>query len=526
MITSAPLRRLSLTLLGLVAACQPPSATQKEASTLTTPRGHDAQPHQRADLDDHTHTDDTTTPPGDAANADLANATDETAKDTSQAPFPPLTAPDGVQPLEHPEALKPLFDALAQIDAGDTDKKVRFLHYGDSHVASDLWTGPLRRKLQARFGDAGHGFILAGKPWRTYHHMDVDYGVGRAKDWTAERIRVVETGTDGRLGLGGVSIKSSERDASVWVGTERDGPVGQATSRFEVFFLTQPGGGTMALRVDQKDAGEIHTDGDVVKSGHHTVDVPDGPHRLDLRLKGDGEVRLFGFALERDRGGVVYDTAGINGARHTMALAWHQPTWADQLRHRQPLVLVTTYGANEAIDADELFPDGDLDDYTQQVSQVFKAYRDAVPEGVCLIIGPPDLAVSFDGEAATAPARARARARASADRRDPSVYDTPDILPRIVEALRAAAQNSGCAYWDTYTAMGGAGTLDRWVRATPPRLARRDRVHLSAAGYALLADKLYAALDHAYARYKLSVTTPPSTPTPAPTSPARTPQRP
>lgn len=526
MTTSAPLRRLSLALLALTAACQPPSATQKEAPTITTPRDRDAHPRQSADLNRHTPThhgdDPTPTPSQDAEPATPQAVTD----DGSAAPFPVLPPPDGVQPLEHPEALKPLFEALAQIEAGDADKKVRFLHYGDSHIASDLWTGPLRRKLQARFGDAGHGFILAGKPWRTYHHMDVDHGVGRAKDWIAERVRVVQTGTDGRLGLGGASIKSSKRGASVWVSTEADGPVGQSTSRFEIFFLTQPGGGTMALQVDRQDAGEVLTGGDVVKLSHHAVDVPDGPHRLDLRLKGDGEVRLLGFALERDRGGVVYDTAGINGARHTMPLAWDQPTWADHLRHRRPLVLVTTYGANEAIDADELFPDGDLGDYAQQVSQVFKAYRDAVPEGVCLIIGPPDLAVSFDGEAATAPARAQASARASADRRDPSVYDTPDILPRIVEALRAAAQDSGCAYWDTYTAMGGAGTLDRWVRATSPRLARRDRVHLSAAGYALLADKLYAALDHAYARYKLSVTTPPSTQTPVSPSPTTTPQRP
>ena len=41
-------------------------------------------------------------------------------------------------------------------------------------------------------------------------------------------------------------------------------------------------------------------------------------------------------------------------------------------------------------------------------------------------------------------------------------------------ALRKAALRAGCAYWDQQAAMGGPGSMTRWVRAG---LAAYDYVH-------------------------------------------------
>jgi lysophospholipase L1-like esterase len=66
-------------------------------------------------------------------------------------------------------------------------------------------------------------------------------------------------------------------------------------------------------------------------------------------------------------------------------------------------------------------------------------------------------------------------------------------LSRIVEAQRQAAGATGCGFFDTRAAMGGPGSIDRWARASP-RLAQRDRVHLTARGYDRIAASLEKAL--------------------------------
>ncbi len=77
--------------------------------------------------------------------------------------------------LEDPSghALDPFFAALYAVERKDPGAIARVTYYGDSIVASDFVTATLRRRLQKRFGDAGHGFMLMANPWPGYFHNDV-----------------------------------------------------------------------------------------------------------------------------------------------------------------------------------------------------------------------------------------------------------------------------------------------------------------------------------------------------------------
>ncbi|MDY0059487.1 MAG: hypothetical protein RBU45_06730, partial [Myxococcota bacterium] len=55
------------------------------------------------------------------------------------------------------------------------------------------------------------------------------------------------------------------------------------------------------------------------------------------------------------------------------------------------------------------------------------------------------------------------------------------------------AARHGCLFWDTQAAMGGPGSILRWA-ASSPALARPDLLHLTPAGYDLLASLLTEAL--------------------------------
>jgi hypothetical protein len=78
---------------------------------------------------------------------------------------------------------------------------------------------------------------------------------------------------------------------------------------------------------------------------------------------------------------------------------------------------------------------------------------------------------------------------------------TRPIVPRMVAAQRNVALAQGCAFFDTYAAMGGDGSIGRWRRVKPP-LANSDLAHLTRRGHEVIGDLLYRALIEGYVEYR------------------------
>jgi len=68
-------------------------------------------------------------------------------------------------------------------------------------------------------------------------------------------------------------------------------------------------------------------------------------------------------------------------------------------------------------------------------------------------------------------------------------------VPKLAAAQRKIAAEVGCAYWDMYEAMGGAGAMGRWVAKG---LGRPDMLHPTSAGAEVLGNWLYLALIEGY----------------------------
>ena len=60
------------------------------------------------------------------------------------------------------------------------------------------------------------------------------------------------------------------------------------------------------------------------------------------------------------------------------------------------------------------------------------------------------------------------------------------------EAIIEYAKTHQCAVWDLYGIMGGTGSMSVWVKQ---KLAAKDYVHFSGAGYKLQGNLLFNALD-------------------------------
>jgi lysophospholipase L1-like esterase len=373
------------------------------------------------------------------------------------AALPSALLEDGNGALDH------FYESLWRTEKGNGITRV--LHYGDSPTTADLITGDARRLLEERYGDGGHGLVLIAKPWAWYQHRGVELSGSGWQMAPASHFKKM----DGAFGLGGVSFQGQTGAHSKLVLSD------PGQSNFELWYMAEPDGGVVTVEADGQAAARIETGG-AAGPAFAAFAVAGGVHELDLRVE-SGRVRLFGITAEKTGPGVVYDSAGLNGASITvLSQMFNQAHWTEELRHRNPDLLVINYGTNEADFA--WFVNKGLE---KELREAIRRVRAALPEASILIMSPMDR-----GE------------RGGADG-----IATMATIPRIVDLERRVARETGCGFFDTFDAMGGEGTMARWYTQAP-RLVSADLIHPYPAGGKLIATVLVKEIDRGLSRYKLA----------------------
>lgn len=322
--------------------------------------------------------------------------------------------------------------------------------------------------MQGRFGDAGHGFVLIAPGDMHYYHMDIAHRA--SDDWELFQIVLVSLGKDW-YGYGGVQFRGATRPWARFA-TADEGEIGTRVSRFEIFYQRYPGGGDLQVWVDGKRQDNVDTRGEKKEDAWAAFEEPDGPHALYIRAGGRGPVRLYGVAMERDVAGVVYDALGIVGGRAERLLSADQEHMRRQIGHRAPNLLILAFGGNEA---DKWL---NVPSYEDKLKQVVRHMQVEGQPIACLLFAPLD----------------------QGERDDRGNVRTIRTLPEIVEAQRRVARSEHCAFFDTYSAMGGKGSMWRWY-GNRPRLATSDFRHASDAGYEVIGNMFYKAMLKGFADY-------------------------
>ena len=402
---------------------------------------------------------------------------------------PPNAEQKPPRTIEDPssKALEPFLRKLMAAERKDPKAIARAMYFGDSIVATDYVTGTLRRRLQKRFGDAGHGFVPMANPSPGYFHNDVSRYASAG--WHVGLVVGPYT-KDSLYGLGGMSFYNQGPGLFSTFGTAKKGSYGLTVSRFTVAYLEQPGGGKLEISVDDEVKDTIDTSAPAPKSAWKTYEVPPGAHELKARPL-EANVRAFGVWMENDGPGAVLDAVGIQGGHLRQLDANDDAHWAEQLKRRDPSLVMFAYGINEVADG-EAFP---IPQYIETGLPVLKQVRAALPDAACLVIGPLDRATkTSDGYGASA------------------------FVPKLAAAQRKIAHEAGCAYWDTFGAMGGSGAMGIWVQRG---LGQPDLAHPSGAGAEVIGNWIYLALMDAYETFKSRQSgAPAAAPAPAPSSTA------
>src|SRR5215471_6077391 len=346
----------------------------------------------------------------------------------------------------------------------------RILHYGDSPTTGDLITADARALLQKQFGDAGAGFVLIAKPWAWYYHRGVDMD---ASNWKIDIAGATEL-KDGLHGLAGASFRGGPGAVARW--TLRDG---QQRS-LDLSFLAEPEGGSFVVEADGKeiatvDTATVDTEGDAQGPAFAEIEPPPGSREFRLRVT-KGNVRLYGLEFRRNRSGVIYSSLGVNGANITLlSHAFNNSHWAAQLHHYRPDLVVLAYGTNES-------GYGQFVDSTwgKELKAAVHRLQAALPGISILLMSPMD----------------------RGEKNEAGEIDTIPTLGRLITIEEAVARETGVAFFNTYQAMGGRGTMARWY-AAEPRLVGADFIHPMPAGAKIVGELLYNALRDGYNEYKL-----------------------
>jgi lysophospholipase L1-like esterase len=379
-------------------------------------------------------------------------------------------------PVEDPaRAMDNFYASLAQTAAKQPGAVTRVTHYGDSPITNDGITSTVRRILQENFGDGGHGFILMDRPWAWYGHQAITFTSGGG--WDSNPMGP-GSNAGGEFGLGGVSFTASGPGKYARFAPASEGATGKNFSRMEVYYLLSPGGGQFSVSVNGRDTQTVSTDGPADTSGFYEIKAP-GPGENTFEVKSaGGSVRLFGAVIENEGPGVVYDSLGVNGAyAGLLATAMSEGHWAEQLRHRNPNLVVINYGTNES----QYASDDQMARYEKDLREVIRRVRVALPSVSILVISPMDRGKRAPGG---------------------KIVTMPSI-PKIVEMQRRVALEENVAFFNTFQAMGGEGTMAKWAAGKGKNhLVGGDLTHPTAEGAEVVGRLIYEGIADGYAKYK------------------------
>lgn len=416
--------------------------------------------------------------PGEIDASEAAGA--EARADAPERPPPSEYSPraedlfEPEQPLNDPSgtALDPFYAALAELDEGG-QRMVRVTHIGDSSIGNDGLTRTLRARMQERFGDGGPGFLLMGRYSSNYRPASVVYS---SWGWRDCYIAYGCKG-DGHYGLGGVTF-DAQGPSKTRVQTHRPRPdqyvPGTHFSHVELWLAARPHGGKLKVKLDGKWVREVDASAETLTDRWEAFDVPDGPHKLEVRGVGK-RTRAYGFVLETDGPGLVWDAMTMIGSFTRRLRNWNAEHIEAQVRRRDPDMLVFSYGGN---DLRRVVARGlTREKYQEEYRQVLRKVRAGKPDAACLIVGVID------------------HGRSGKQKVEPKHVDV------IIGAQKDLAAEEGCAFFNSYEAMGGPGSIFRW-RKSRPSLAEPDLKHLNPRGRVKMATMMYEALMTGYVDYR------------------------
>ncbi|HTA63094.1 MAG TPA: GDSL-type esterase/lipase family protein [Bacteroidia bacterium] len=367
-------------------------------------------------------------------------------------------------------ALCNFFESLAAVQSDN--KSIRILHYGDSQIEGDRITDYLRQKLQNHFGGKGCGFIAA---------MPVTQSVGIRQSWsdTWDRYSIF-TAKDSRVSHSNYGVAAgfcrycnyndTATIKNAWLKiktTQGAGSLVASYNKVKMFYAST----RKKTQIDFFENDVLRKTDTLSTRGNFNItqfNLSQIPNTFEIKFQGKDSPDIFGLSLEGD-GGVMVDNFGLRGSSGTffnqMNLQ-HLKLFYDYMNTK---FIILQFGGNTMPNILDKTMAANFGDFLRaQINSI----RKIAPNVSILVVGPADMSI-----------------------KDGDTYVTYPLLEDVRDAIRLAAFQTNCAFFDMYDCMGGKNSMISWV---DQGIAATDYIHFSPAGARKIAVLLYSALMNDY----------------------------
>jgi lysophospholipase L1-like esterase len=352
-------------------------------------------------------------------------------------------------------ALKKFIVKLETLKQGKR-KKLRVAFMGDSMIEEDNITSTLRKLLQKEFGGYGIGFL----PMSTaLSNERPTAGINASVNW--EETNFMNNKVKANLFLSGRNFKSIG-DASTQI-TDKTTEAGKLLYKY---FLIGKNADPVSVSVN----GDQH----IVKSQKSFQSfLLDSSAGNKIRFEVSVASNIYGVSLESANGLILdnFSFRGVSGQEFGNV----DSAFLASISKEHPYdLIVLQYGVNLF----EKPTDDNFNWYYKPFERAIKKIQSCFPDASILLVGTADRAYRYEQD-----------------------YETAIGIPGLIALQQKLAYATGIGFYNTFSSMGGNGSIVKWVDANPP-LAYKDYMHPNPAGAAVIGKSIFEAIMHEYRKYK------------------------
>jgi len=388
-----------------------------------------------------------------------------------------ITPPPISQPIEYPDSsyssLNFFFEAI------NSEPQIHVLHYGDSQIEGDRITGYIRQHFQSNWGGTGAGCIIPVKVNGIVQAINVE-NKGNWKRYTLfgnknKQVKHRKYGPLMQFVRYAPIVDSLINDSIIYEASLIFKPNSSAYNSSFHFNTVQIYYGNLKRPVllqyyDGENFIGMKTLNPTQTEQIISLDFEQQPQEVVLEFVGRDSPDIYGVSFESQRG-IWVDNIPMRGSSGTDIASSSLGHLAAFYQNINVKLIIYQFGVNVVP-----YITDNYNHYEQWVYQQLHFLKQAHPDMSILVIGVSDMSMNTDS----------------------GLVSYPNI-EAIRNAQKRAAFKAGCAFWDTYQAMGGQNSMPIWVSEG---LAAKDYTHFAPLGAKKIAKMLYNAIYNDYIKFK------------------------
>ncbi|MFN3951290.1 MAG: hypothetical protein ACK4KT_02680 [Thermaurantimonas sp.] len=353
-------------------------------------------------------------------------------------------------------------------------QKVRIFHFGDSQIENDRISSLLREKWQSVLGGGGMGYLPANA-W--IPHLSAEHS--NSSNW----VRYTAFGKShaevphrmfgpyqsfARFTAFDTSVCTDLAHAWIEVGASGRGyPKSRHYTLLKILLGNNLLPVELSISENDVEIKKVHIDPLPESDTVISVQLQNPGSHVRIEFEGRHSPDVYGISLESTRG-LVLDNVPMRGADGTSFSRSDIRQIERYMRRENTALIIMQFGGNAIPYLRDQTHGGHV---ARQISHQVRLLSKISVNAPVLFIGPSDMAIKVKDKFVSHP-----------------------LLSDFRDSLRYHTTQAGAAYFDLMEAMGGEGSMIRWVQSDPP-LASTDYVHFTPAGARQAAEILFEILE-------------------------------